>query len=372
MNKRLAARRKLPTAPQRASGKPPINRRAAQSLHEAIVSNMAEGVCLVSALSGQIVYANATYEAMLGYGPGELDGAPVAIVNAPTEKSPEDVARNIIDTVKRLGYWSGEVDNVRKDGARMWCRSVVTMFDHAEHGRLLLGVNNDITETYLARQERDLALQQIRRLTLGLQEAIEAERMALARDVHDQLGAALTGMRMQLEGIAACRERSADDLRSMVLQVSQLAAQTLVQTRAICNRLRPQLLDELGLVQTLRWYLGQWSQETGIAVQTRLPTRLQEPEPALATELFRMLQEMLTNVARHAGASRVQAGLSGNARYLRLTVADDGKGFDPAQVYEGLGLMGLRERARRHQGQVQIDSSSAGTRVVVTLERGSA
>jgi PAS domain S-box-containing protein len=168
---------------------------------------MAEGIKLVSARDDSIADVNPRYEAMLGYQPGELLGRPVSIVNAPGEPNPADVAAAIMGELRRVGHWHGEVRNQRKDGRQIWVRTTVSRFDHSEFGPVFLSINSDITEVKLAQLARDEATAQLARLAANIQESIEAERTELSRELHDQLGSALTGLRMGPQAMATRQGR---------------------------------------------------------------------------------------------------------------------------------------------------------------------
>jgi len=130
-----------------------VQAEAALRLQSEITANMAEGVYLIRSSNGVIVYANEKFEEMFGYDQGEMVGKHVSIVNAPTEKSPEETAREIMESLKKKGYWQGEVANIKKDGAPFWCNASVSTFDHHEHGNVLVSVHTDITERVQAEDE---------------------------------------------------------------------------------------------------------------------------------------------------------------------------------------------------------------------------
>jgi len=335
-------------------------------LRDATIANMAEGVVLCSARTGRIVYANPRYEQMLGFEPGELLGQPAGIVNSPVDAAPEETVRAIVAELQRRGEWRGMLRNRRKDGRDIWIRASICSFDHPEHGPVWLNAIGDVTEEREAQLARDRALRELNRLTAGMQQTIEAERAALSRDVHDQLGAALTGMRMRL---SALRARCAADpaLQAELAAIAEMAQAASVQTRDICSRLRPPALDDLGLLETCRWYLGEWAAGCGLRVTRQLRHLNPEPAPALAIDVYRTLQELLTNVARHAAAAQVKVSLSTHGGTLWLRVADDGRGFPSRSGEHGLGLVGVRERAQRHGGQVLIEPGPSGTRVSVSF-----
>jgi PAS domain S-box-containing protein len=126
--------------------------RNARDLQSAIVANMAEGVVLVRRTDGAIVYTNDTFERMFGYEAGEMIGLPVAAVNAPTDKSPEQTAIEIGRALGRDGEWRGVIENIRKDGTRFWCAANVSTFDDDEHGQVWVSVHTDVTEQRLAEE----------------------------------------------------------------------------------------------------------------------------------------------------------------------------------------------------------------------------
>ncbi|MBF0171408.1 MAG: PAS domain S-box protein, partial [Nitrospinae bacterium] len=122
-------------------------------LHSQILSSLTEGVYLIRAADGIIVFANPAFEAMFGYGPGEMTGLHVSAVNAPTDRSPEEIARIVIDEIHRVGVWKGEILNRRKNGASFWCRASVRVIDHPEYGPVWLSMHEDITERRRAEEE---------------------------------------------------------------------------------------------------------------------------------------------------------------------------------------------------------------------------
>ena len=325
-----------------------------------ILATLEEGVNLIDA-AGIIRYTNPKFDAMFGYAQGELPGQHASVLNAPGETDPEQTARDILAALEQDGHWRGEIRNRRKDGAIFWTRANIVAVRHPRLGRVWVSVQSDITALRRLRLERDAAHHALERLADHVQEESEALRREVAREVHDEIGAALTGIRMGLETLAHVSDRHAglERLRGLV-------DRAMADTRELCTRLRPPMLDDLGLVETCRWYLRDWSRQTGIRVSSRLAPLAMEPEDALRTDLFRILQELLTNVARHAGGSRVSVTLGESSHGLRLKVADNGKGFSPDDE-PGFGLIGIRERLRRHGGNMELKTGPAGTTVVARV-----
>ncbi|MCJ7600099.1 MAG: PAS domain S-box protein [Desulfobulbaceae bacterium] len=123
-------------------------------LHSQIMRNLAEGINLVRLEDGMIMFTNQIFEQRFGYGPGEMIGKDIAIINAPTDKTPEETKKAIIDTLAQTGEWQGEIENIRKDGTRIWCQANVSSFEHPEYGRVGVSVHTDITERKQAEQTR--------------------------------------------------------------------------------------------------------------------------------------------------------------------------------------------------------------------------
>ena len=332
-------------------------------LHSQITQHMGEGVSLTLA-DGTIIYTNPQFDRLFGYAPGALVGRNAAILAAAGNQDPSGAVRTILDVLQRQGRWAGRLLNRRQDGSEFWGQHSIVSFDHQEHGRVWLGVSSDVTEAQRLQAERDEAYEELQRLSLHLQDSIEEERRRLAAEVHDDLGGTLTALRFRLDALERNLPAGADEHGDFPA-LRHLLTQAHAATRDICARLRPSILDDLGLVEGCRWYLRDWSATTGIRYLARLGPLAREPAEGLRTDLFRILQELLTNVARHAAASKVRVTLSAGGRGLRLTVSDDGHGFSGQAG--GFGLVGVRERARRHGGSVAIRSGYGGARVQVAF-----
>ncbi|HEV8632115.1 MAG TPA: sensor histidine kinase [Thermoanaerobaculia bacterium] len=197
----------------------------------------------------------------------------------------------------------------------------------------------------------------------------EAERRRLARELHDGIGQTLTALKQQLDVV----EQTATDLpapaRARLRDAGELATQALRETRELSRLLRPQILDDLGLEPALRWLGRTFAERNGVAcdiniagLEGRLPAELE-------TLAFRLVQEALNNVARHAGARRTEVAARLTGDELMLAVSDDGRGFDPAAVEgDGSGLRGMRDRVELFGGRMDIASRPGeGTRILATV-----
>jgi PAS domain S-box-containing protein len=213
--------------------------------------------------------------------------------------------------------------------------------------------------------------EQLRALSVGLEAAREEERAGIAREIHDQLGQSLTVFKMDLAFIAR-RASSPTGIETAVLlqKVRDLSAMTdeiIGEVRRISAELRPAVLDDLGLVAALTWQTQEFEKRTGIPCVVELKVADESAfRGELATTVFRVLQEALTNVVRHAEAQQVEVRLREDDGSLFLEVRDDGKGFFPETINarQSLGLLGMRERARRLGGDVVVSSPDGGGTLV--------
>lgn len=210
---------------------------------------------------------------------------------------------------------------------------------------------------------------EFRRLGRAVWRVQEDERRRLARELHDGLGQNLTALKHRLAQLVPALEGEARDQLEAAIS---LCAETLEDTRHLSRLLRPTILDDLGLVAALRWLARSQAESTGVEVTAEIVEPLPPLDSDLQTLLFRVAQEALTNVAKHAGARSALLRLVARDGTLRLQVADDGRGCDPALALRGggSGLGGMRERLRLYGGQLEVHSvpgEGMRLRVVVPL-----
>jgi signal transduction histidine kinase len=241
------------------------------------------------------------------------------------------------------------------------------LFDTAGKAESVITADIDVTDR-MREQER------LRALTARVQEVREEEKGRIARDLHDELGQLLTALQLELRGAEAAAEELGPQAGSLVdrlVAASTLGDATVQEVQRIAHDLRSEALDSVGLDAALRQELRSFRRRTGLeVVESLLP--VEGLDRRAATALFRIAQEALTNVARHAGARRVEVGLSASGDRVILTIADDGHGFAEGEPGPGrLGLLGMRERATELGGYVTVGPApSGGTRVLATLPRG--
>ncbi|HLF40746.1 MAG TPA: sensor histidine kinase [Acidimicrobiia bacterium] len=209
---------------------------------------------------------------------------------------------------------------------------------------------------------------------MAVLEAQEAERARVARDLHDQIGQGLTSVLLGLRLLETSLERDEPDLvgaRARTAEVREVVNDALADVRRLAFDLRPTVLDDIGLVAALRRLTGDLSARHGLTVDVALDGVSEDGRfpTAVETVAYRVVQEALTNVVRHARARHVSVRLAGNGTRLRAVVTDDGVGFAAEATGAGtLGLLGMRERAMLVGGQVDVTSApGAGTRIELEL-----
>jgi len=358
---------------------------------------------------GHVVSWNAGAERLKGYHPEEIIGKHFSIF-FPREDVMSGKPELILKEAGQHGQTEDEGWRVRKDGSRFWANVVVTAMRDSEgnlHGfakltrditerrekeetltkakellelrvgqraAVLSRVNEELRTEIAERQRAEDQLKhsrdQLRALAARLQSVREEERGSIAREIHDELGQACTAIKMDLALISRKTTKRQVQLRAKVDSASQLVDNTIATLRRIASELRPRTLDDLGLSAALEWQAGEFESRTGIHCRVTLPQKPLALDSERSTAIFRIFQESLTNVARHAQATRVEARLEVEAQHLTFQVHDNGRGFDPeeARVHRSLGLVGMQERALLLNGNFEIAGvPGAGTTMTLRI-----
>lgn len=243
-------------------------------------------------------------------------------------------------------------------------------------GRLMgaFSVARDITAIRQAQDELEASHEELQRLLTAMDAVQEGERQRMARELHDDLQQKLAAIRIDVATLSQRAEVTAESIAPMLAEVDRLAVSAIESTRRIINDLRPQLLEDLGLVPALELLVGDFGRRTGIDCRlVALPQAIDHAaeSPEVGTCLFRATQECLNNVAKHAGARSVEVGLAATPEGgLVLSVRDDGRGFDAGDAAKprSFGMIGMRERARAVGGSCRVDSGPGrGTAVEVLI-----
>ena len=234
-----------------------------------------------------------------------------------------------------------------------------------------------VTVFYLARLESradegrrqvEKAESEMRRLSAQVVQAQEAERKELSRELHDEVGQMLTGLRLELAGLSRLANGDTARFAEKLAEARAMAERTLQSVRQLAMGLRPSMLDDLGLGPAIEWQGREFSRRTGVPVNVEISGNLEGLPEAHRTCAYRIVQEALTNCARHARAKQIRVMLLGGKEVLAVTVHDDGVGFAPEGLRDrGLGLIGIEERVRELGGEISL-RSAPGRGTVLSVE----
>jgi len=275
------------------------------------------------------------------------------------------------------GHLHNETDERRMDGTPVRIEGhYLCVYD--ERGRITghLGIQRDITDRHRAAEEIAASREELRALAARLETIREEERTRIAGELHDELGQALTGLKLDLAWLERRLNRhSQSELVDRCANLLGRLDDVMISVRRIITELRPSVLDQLGLGDAIEWQAQDFAARTGLALDLDIQCRGESPPGGVSSAVFRMLQEALTNVAKHAGATRVRVVLRIEPDSLALDVCDNGRGITPEELRgsHSLGLLGLRERAMVWGGNVTISGNSTqGTSVALRIPLGGA
>ena len=284
----------------------------------------------------------------------------------------------VLDQAARLGADNLAFLDQRRNSLREALDDVQTYIDRVLALVLVLGMAiSGITIARIIRlehragrysQDVEQVSEELRLLSQKLVQVQEAERKSLSRELHDEVGQMMTALRMELGNAEECLGSSAPKALSHLRAASTLAEQTLRSVRGLARGLRPSMLDELGLAPALNWLAREYSKHTGIQVELNMDGSLDHLPEDYRICIYRVVQEALTNCARHARAQAVHLDLQRAGNALTLTIQDDGEGFNPAHGAKGIGLLGMKERVRELGGVLTIASEAErGTLLTVHI-----
>jgi signal transduction histidine kinase len=314
---------------------------------QAALLELTQDSVFVIDMDGTIRYWSRGAEAMLGYSKSQAVGRnshellrtefpiPLAQINA---------------ELMRAGHWEGDL--IKRDQPPR-----------------ILEIISDITERKRGEESLVLQKEQLRALAERLQWVREEDRKRVARDLHDQIGQILTAIKMDMTWMTRHLPESEGAVLARLKESIQLINDGVKSVRAICSGLRPGVLDDLGLAAAIEWQANEFASRNGVRCEVSVPPVDLHLDGDRATAAFRIFQECLTNVIRHAQAKSVRVSLCQEDENILLVVEDDGIGFresDVSNALGSLGLLGMKERAQFCGGEVQI-SSSPGKGTTVTI-----
>ena len=264
------------------------------------------------------------------------------------------------------GYQAGAVDYLAKPVTPEVLRSKLAVFIGLNDMNRMLSA--ELAERALTEQRLRASEENLRALASHLESVREEERVRIAREIHDELGQALTGLKYDIGGLArTCAEDPG--VQERTASIGQAIDRIINSVRRISSGLRPEVLDEIGLSAAVEWQGREFSRRTGIRCLVQIEPGFSDSDRERSTAVFRILQELLTNVARHAQATRVEVHLS-DGEIIMLRVEDNGRGIekDKFRHARSLGFMGLRERVLAFGGTIEVEGREGqGTTATVSI-----
>jgi len=329
---------------------------------QALVEQSLVGIYVIQ--DGLLKYANAAFAQMNGYRPDEIVGRPLTELVAPD--SLQDVLAKVDERLRRGSSMRYCTRGRHRDGYEI---------DIDVHGSAVefqgrpavVGVAIDISERLAYERELQESHELLRLLAKEMNRVREAQRAHIAREIHDVLGGLLTSIKMDAARIL--NRADSTELVEITEGLIAAAQEGIEITREMSETLYPAVLDHLGLEAALRDHLARFCQRSGIQGELLTPRPIPAVPQEQALVCFRICQEALTNIARHAHATQVRVTLDCQHARLQLEVCDDGQGLDAGEPRQGaLGILGMKERARALKGELTLAAAAeGGTRLCLTL-----
>lgn len=367
--------------------------RQRKELYSLLIQSVSDYAIILLDAQGTILTWGAGGERIEGYQSDEIIGRHFAVFY-----HRQDIRQNkpqkLLEEAAAMGHVVDEGWRLRKDGTRFWANVVVTALrdeagglrgfgkvvsdatrrKRAEEG--LRNLNEKLDQrvqertSQLAQSNRELrvSLEQLHALAARLQEVREDERTSVAREIHDDLGQALTAMKMDLVWIMQRFPAGDEHLMSKAESMLKIIDNAIISVRRIATTLRPGMLDDLGLSAAIEWQAQDFQERFGIACRLNMPAEELVLDDDESTAVFRIFQETLTNIARHSGATLVSVNLKNTEQELVLEVRDNGKGFSGGTENDkkSIGILGMKERAIIMGGTCEV-RGNPGQGTVVTL-----
>ena len=338
-----------------------------ETAEQAALLELTQDSVFVIDMEGTVLFWSRGAEAMLGYTKAQAAGK-IAHEFLCTE-FPQPFSE-IKAVLMRVGHWEGDLIKTARDGRRVVVSGRWALqWGKRDQAPRVLVINSDITERKRGEESLVLQREQLRALAERLQWVREEDRKKVARELHDQIGQILTAIKMDMTWMTRHLPESEGAVLARLTESIKLINDGVKAVRTICSGLRPGVLDDLGLAAAIEWQASDFASRNGVQCQVSVPPIDLHLDGDRATATFRIFQECLTNVIRHAQAKSVRVALCQEEESILLVVEDDGIGFCESGFSNSLGslgLLGMKERAQFCGGDVHI-SSSPGNGTTVTV-----
>lgn len=316
-----------------------------------------------------VFFANSGVRSVFGWDAEELIGKSARILYRSDEEY-EKIGGMAYPAISRAGIFTQEFTCLKKDGTEIECRVTASGIGDTQEERNVVAVYEDITQRKRAEGKLNESRVQLRKLFAHLQSAREKERARIARELHDELGQLLAALNTDIILLRNHLPDKERHLNDKIKSMSNLIDITMDTLNRIYRDLRPAMLDHLGLVAAIDWQTKDFQERTGILCTVKVEPEEMEIDPDLSTALFRILQETLTNVSRHAAATKVSVSLTKERSHIHLCVRDNGRGIRDEDMVklDSFGLMGIKERVYHWEGIVSIEGTKGqGTVIEIVI-----
>jgi len=327
-----------------------------------------DGMAIHDLKTGRIIDLNLKHSQIYGYSPEELIAGGIDLISAGDPPyTGQDALRWVLKAAAgepQFFEWKAR----NKAGHHFWTEVSLkrALIDGQDR---VLAISRDVTERKAAEDALRNSRERLRRLTSHMEHVREEERKRIAREIHDELGQALTALRLDVSFLHKRISRNQKKLIGKAEAMITLVDDTIKTVQRISGELRPGLLDDLGLIAAMEWQLQGFQARTGIRCALKADEAMTLDQD-LSTALFRIFQETLTNISRHARASKVEVTLGVRDESVLLEVKDNGVGIDKRTFprAESYGLMGIRERVSFRGGRFTIHGApNRGTTATILL-----
>jgi PAS domain S-box-containing protein len=343
--------------------------RSSEEMFSKIFKTIPDPISIIRLSDGIFMDVNESFTRVTGYSREEIVGRPYYSSNPDVWIDQKDRVR-LVAALKGTGEVHGVETQFRGKDGQMVYGLISARALEISGDPCIVGIVHDITEQKLVEEALKRSRERLRALSARIQSVREEERTNISREIHDDLGQQLTGLKLDLGWMMRHLKPDQAALKEKAQAMGGLIDQTVRTVRRISTELRPRILDDFGLVAALEWQAEEFTKKTGISCLFQSPGRQPKLKPDLSIAVFRIFQETLTNVVRHSGATKVEASLKKDAKDLVLTIRDNGQGISDEEIVrsKSLGLVGMRERALIFGGTIEIKGKKGkGTTVILRL-----
>ncbi len=326
-------------------------------------------VIAITDLKGRLEYVNPKFTEITGYTFDEAKGENPRILNAGEQSN--EIYKDLWTTISAGKEWHGEFLNKKKNGKLFWeSASISAIFNNQGEIINYLKVAEDITVRKQAEEKLKKSKEQLRGLTKYMDAKFEEEKKRIGKEIHDGIGQLLTGLKMDLQWIINKWPKESEQLNNKFTSMKNIIDIGVKEVQKLSIQLRPEMLDKLGLLETIKSEVKKFEERTGINCEVQFKPDIFEVEYDRSTTLYRILMEVLTNIYRYAKASKVDIKFEMNNDGYLFTVNDNGVGITENQINDksSFGLMTITERVNKWNGTFTISGEhKKGTKVEITI-----